>query len=74
MKIFKQNKNLQLLLLSSFVNRFGDVIFDLFIIWKITINNNNIMDAVYLLSGSILFRAILAMFSGIIIDKFNKKN
>ncbi len=73
MKIFKQNKNLQLLLLSSFVNRFGDVIFDLFIIWKITINNNNIMDAVYLLSGSILFRAILAMFSGIIIDKFNKK-
>lgn len=73
MEIFKQNKNLQLLLLSSFVNRFGDVIFDLFIIWKITINNNSIMDAVYLLSGSFIFRAVLAMFSGIVVDRFNKK-
>lgn len=73
METFKQNKNLKLLLLSSFVNRFGDVIFDLFIIWKITINNNSIMEAVYLLSGSFIFRALLAMFSGIVVDRFNKK-
>ena len=73
MNYLNRNRNLILLLLSSIINKFGDVFFDLFIIWEITIRYNNIMDAVYLLSGSILFRAVLAMFSGIIADRFDKK-
>lgn len=68
----KFNKNLKYLLCSSIVNKLGDVFFDLFIIWKIAVSSN-IMNAVYLLSGSILFRAVLAMFSGILVDRFNKK-
>lgn len=68
----KFNKNLKYLLCSSIVNKLGDVFFDLFIIWKIAVSSN-VMNAVYLLSGSILFRAILAMFSGILVDRFNKK-
>lgn len=69
----KFNLNLKYLLSSSIVNKLGDVFFDLFIIWKIAVNSN-VMNAVYLLSGSILFRAVLAMFSGILVDRFNKKH
>lgn len=62
------------MLLSIIINNFGDVLFDLFIIWSITRKTDNILNAVYLIGSSILFRAILSLFVGILIDHKNKKN
>lgn len=61
------------MLLSIIINNFGDVLFDLFIIWSITRKTDNILNAVYLIGSSILFRAILSLFVGILIDHKNKK-
>lgn len=61
------------MLLSIIINNFGDVLFDLFIVWQITNKTSNIMNAVYMIGSSILFRAILSIFIGVIVDKFNKK-
>ncbi|MBI6029295.1 major facilitator superfamily MFS_1 [Clostridium perfringens] len=69
-----KNKNYYCMLLSIIINNFGDVLFDLFIIWSITRKTDNILNAVYLIGSSILFRAILSLFVGILIDHKNKKN
>ena len=55
------------------VSEFGDVLFDLLIVWKITMDSQNIMNAAYMLGSSIAFRGILSLGIGIIIDKYNKK-
>ncbi|MDV5110397.1 MFS transporter [Clostridium perfringens] len=68
-----KNKNYYCMLLSIIINNFGDVLFDLFIIWSITRKTDNILNAVYLIGSSILFRAILSLFVGILIDHKNKK-
>lgn len=60
-------------MLSIIVNNFGDVLFDLFIVWNITNSSGDIMNAVYLLGSSILFRALIALFIGILVDRINKK-
>lgn len=70
----ESKKNYICILLSIIVNNFGDVLFDLFIVWKITENSNNILNAVYLVGSSILFRAVLALFIGILVDRKNKKH
>ncbi|SHO47425.1 MFS transporter [Anaerocolumna xylanovorans] len=67
-------KNYIAILLSIIINNFGDVLFDLFIVWKITEKSGNILNAVYLIGSSIIFRAILALFIGVLIDKNNKKS
>lgn len=61
------------ILLSIVINNFGDVLFDLFIVWRITNETESIMSAVYMIGSSILFRAVLSMFIGVIVDRFNKK-
>lgn len=70
----KVKNNYYLMLLSIIVNNFGDVLFDLFIVWKITQKSGNVLNAVYLIGSSILFRAVLALFIGILVDHKNKKN
>lgn len=67
------NKDKLNLFMAIVINNIGDIIFDLAIIWNITVLTGNIMDASILLSSSITFRAIISIFSGIIVDKFNKK-
>lgn len=69
----KYNKNYIALFLSSIINNFGDVLFDLFIVWRITEQSDNILNAVYLIGSSIMFRAIIALFTGILVDEKNKK-
>ncbi|BEP27991.1 MFS transporter [Helicovermis profundi] len=61
------------LLSAIIINSFGDILFDLFIVWSITVNSGDVMNAVYLIGGSILFRALLSMFIGILIDRYSKK-
>ena len=68
-----KNKDYRRLLMAIIVSEFGDVLFDLFIVWKITIDSQNIMNAAYMLGSSIAFRGILSLGIGIIIDKYNKK-
>jgi MFS family permease len=67
------SKNYLLLISSIIINKFGDVLFDLFITWKITVSTGEILNAVYLIGSSIIFRAILALFIGILVDTYNKK-
>lgn len=66
-------KNFILYLLSITINNIGDIIFDLFITWSITQSTGEILSAVYLMGTSIAFRAILALFLGSIVDRYNKK-
>lgn len=68
-----KNKDYRRLLMAIIVSEFGDVLFDLFIVWKITMDSQNIMNAAYMLGSSIAFRGILSLGIGIIIDKYNKK-
>ncbi len=68
-----KNKDYRRLLMAIIVSEFGDVLFDLFIVWKITMDSQNIMNAAYVLGSSIAFRGILSLGIGIIIDKYNKK-
>jgi len=68
-----KNKNFYLIILAIVINNLGDIVFDLFITWNITYQTGDIMNAVYLLGSSMLFRAILALFTGIFVDKFNVK-
>lgn len=69
----KSKANYYSILLSIVINNFGDVLFDLFIVWRITRETESIMSAVYLIGSSILFRAVLSVFVGFIVDRFNKK-
>lgn len=66
-------KNFALYLFSITINNIGDIIFDLFITWSITQSTGKILSAVYLMGTSIAFRAILALFLGSIVDRYNKK-
>ncbi len=66
-------KNYVAIFFANIINYFGDVLFDLFIVWKITEKSGNVMNAVYLIGSSILFRAILALFIGVLVDRKNKK-
>ena len=68
-----KNKDYRRLLMAIIISEFGDVLFDLFIVWKITMDSQNIMNAAYMLGSSIAFRGILSLGIGIIIDKYNKK-
>lgn len=69
-----KNKDYVKLLLAVLISAFGDVLFDLFIVWKITVDSQSIMNAAYMLGSSIVFRGILSLGIGIIIDKYSKKN
>lgn len=66
-------KNYLAILTSIVINNFGDVLFDLFIVWNITNSSGDVMNAVYLLGSSILFRAVIALFIGLLVDRKNKK-
>ena len=68
-----KNKDYRRLLAAIIVSGFGDVLFDLFIVWKITMDSQNIMNAAYMLGSSIVFRGILSLVIGVVIDKYNKK-
>ncbi len=72
-KKIDNKKNYLAIMISIIVNNFGDVLFDLFIVWNITNSSGDIMNAVYLLGSSILFRAVIALFIGILVDRIDKK-
>ncbi|OOO00309.1 MAG: hypothetical protein ATN35_08045 [Epulopiscium sp. Nele67-Bin004] len=59
--------------LAIIINNIGDVIFDLAIMWNIVALTGDVMNSAYIMATSITFRAIISIFSGIIVDKFNKK-
>lgn len=71
--MFRNGSNYFKITTSIIVNNFGDVLFDLFIVWKITRKTGDIMSAVYLIGSSILFRAVLSVFTGFLVDRFDKK-
>ena len=72
-KIFIKNNDFQTLTLSILISFVGDTLFDLFIVWKVTYDSGNIMNAAYMIGGSLAFRGILSLIVGIMIDRFNKK-
>lgn len=67
------NKNRNLLILSIAINTIGDIIFDLFIAWKLSSATGDFMNAVYVIGTSVAFRAILSFFVGSFVDKHSKK-
>ena len=72
-KIFIKNNDFQTLMISILISFVGDTLFDLFIVWKVTYDSGNIMNAAYMIGGSLAFRGILSLIVGIMIDRFNKK-
>lgn len=68
-----KSRNYYSMLFSMIINNLGDVLFDLFIVWQVTKQTESIENAVYMIGSSILFRAILSLFIGVIVDKRNKK-
>ena len=60
-------------MISILISFVGDTLFDLFIVWKVTYDSGNIMNAAYMIGGSLAFRGILSLIVGIMIDRFNKK-
>ena len=48
-KKIDNKKNYLAIMISIIVNNFGDVLFDLFIVWNITNSSGDNMNAVYLL-------------------------
>lgn len=69
----KSKENMLSIFFAIVINNLGDVLFDLFIVWKVTENSQDVLNAVYLMGSSILFRAILAIFIGTLVDRCNKK-
>lgn len=67
------NRNKILLILAIAINNIGDVIFDMFITWKLATTTGRFMNAVYVIGTSIAFRAILSFFIGSFVDKHIKK-
>lgn len=67
------NRNKILLILAIAINNIGDVIFDMFITWKLAATTGRFMNAVYVIGTSIAFRAILSFFIGSFVDKHIKK-
>ena len=67
------NRNKILLILAIAINNIGDVIFDMFITWKLAATTGRFMNAVYGIGTSIAFRAILSFFIGSFVDKHIKK-
>ncbi|MBY0759921.1 MFS transporter [Sellimonas caecigallum] len=72
-KKFITNHDFQTLIISILISYVGDTLFDLFIVWKVTFESDSIMNAAYMIGGSLAFRGILALVVGIIIDRFDKK-
>ncbi len=72
-KKFITNHDFQTLMLSILISYVGDTLFDLFIVWKVTYDSGNIMNAAYMIGGSLAFRGILSLVVGIMIDRFDKK-
>lgn len=72
-KKFIINHDFQTLMLSILISYVGDTLFDLFIVWKVTYDSGNIMNAAYMIGGSLTFRGILSLVVGIMIDRFDKK-
>ena len=73
-KIFIKNNDFQTLMISILISFVGDTLFDLFIVWKVTYDSGNIMNAAYMIGGSLAFRGILSLIVGIMIDRFNKRS
>lgn len=67
-----KDKNLFLLIASVLINNIGDVLFDFFIVWMALVSSSGVIGAVIILSSSILFRACVSFFVGVLIDRFNK--
>ena len=70
-KIMKKNRNL--IISAIAINNIGDIIFDLFIAWRLSSATGNFMNAVYVIGTSVAFRAILSFFAGSFVDKHSKK-
>lgn len=66
-------KNAYLIIAAIAINNFGDIIFDLFIAWKLSAFPGKFMNAVYIIGTSVAFRAMLAFAVGNIIDRYSKK-
>ena len=46
-----------LILIAIAINNFGDILFDLFVAWGLSINTGSFMGAVYVIGTSVGFRA-----------------
>jgi len=66
-------KNNSLLLAANTAYSLADIAFDFFLSWQVYSITGNIMNLITILSGSILFRAILSLGAGTITDIRNKK-
>ncbi len=71
--IYRENRNMSLLLLAIIISRIGDTWFTFFVGWTVYSDNNNIQPLVAIIGSSYVFRAILSLFSGFIVDMSNRK-
>lgn len=68
------NKNCILLISANIAYSFADIAFDFFLSWYVYSITGNIMNLIALLSGSVLFRAILSLLTGVVTDLTNRKH
>lgn len=62
-----------LILIAIAINNFGDILFDLFVAWGLSINTGSFMGAVYVIGTSVGFRAFLSFFVGSFTDRHSRK-
>lgn len=72
MMIKEERINFIKLLSAVLINGFGDLLFDLYIIWHV-IRNNNVMQGVVMMSLSLLIKSLVASLVGIFVDHHRKK-
>ena len=65
--------NLSCVVFSTLINRMGDLFFDLFVAWSITQSQGGVMGAAAILGTSVLWRGVLSLFVGLVVDRCNKR-
>ncbi|NMC47011.1 MAG: MFS transporter [Chloroflexi bacterium] len=68
------NKNCLLLIAANIAYSFADIAFDFFLSWYVYSITGNIMNLIAMLSGSVLFRAVLSLLTGAVTDLTNRKH
>ncbi|MCK9223798.1 MAG: MFS transporter [Candidatus Muirbacterium halophilum] len=68
------NKNFGLLWFGQMVSQIGDRIFSIAVMWYILDITNSAQSASYVMFFSIIPVILLACFTGVVVDRFNKKN
>ena len=73
MRGMSSNVRIQGLLVAVVISGVGDLLFDLYIAWTLAVQYDTIMAAAGLIGASLLFRAILALFLGTVVDRYSKR-